>query len=112
MDSSIKGVHTKGGRQVVSGQAVKRDTSSELAIFARLIKAEDSDLSRELARYILTLGFADEDQQKMTDLAERNQEGLLSNDEKTELENFVKAGHMLALLHSKARLALKPRKAK
>jgi hypothetical protein len=97
---------------VATGQAVKRDTSSELAIFARLIRADHSDLSRELARYILTLGFDDEDQKKMTDLAERNQEGLLSSDEKAELENFVKAGHMLALLHSKARLALKPRKAK
>ena len=97
---------------MATGQAVKRDTSSELAIFARLIRADDSDLSRELARYILTLGFDGEDQKRMTELAERNQEGLLSGDEKAELENFVKAGHMLALLHSKARLALKPKKAK
>ena len=97
---------------MATGQAVKRDTSSELAIFARLIRADGSDLSRELARYILTLGFDDEDQQKMTDLAGRNQEGLLSSDEKAELENFVKAGHMLALLHSKARMALKLKKAK
>ena len=96
---------------MATGQAVKRDTSSELAIFARLIRADDSDLSRELARYILTLGFDDEDQKKMADLAERNQEGLLSSDEKAELENFVKAGHLLALLHSKARMALKPKKA-
>ena len=97
---------------MATGQAVKRDTSSELAIFARLIRVEDSDLSRELARYILTLGFDDEDQKKMTDLAERNREGILSSDEKAELENFVKAGHLLALLQSKARMALKARKAK
>jgi hypothetical protein len=95
---------------MATGQAVKRDTSSELAIFARLIRADGSDLSRELARYILTLGFDDEDQKKMTELAERNQEGLLSGDEKAELENFVKAGHLLALLHSKARKALKAKK--
>jgi hypothetical protein len=97
---------------MATGQAVKRDTSSELAIFARLIRADDSDLSRELARFMLTLGFDKEDQNTMADLAERNQEGLLSSDEKAELENFVKAGHMLALLHSKARMALKLRKAK
>ena len=30
--------------------------------------------SRELARYILTLGFDEEDQNRMQDLAERNQE--------------------------------------
>lgn len=97
---------------MATGQAVRRDTSSELAIFARLIRADDSELSRELARYILTLGFDDEDQQKMTDLAERNQEGHLSGEEKAELENFVKAGHLLALLHSKARMALKTKKSK
>jgi hypothetical protein len=93
-------------------EVVKRDTSSELAIFARLIRADNSDMSRELARYLLTLGFDGVDQQKMTDLAERNQEGLLSSEEKAELENFVKAGHMLALLHSKARMTLKAKKAK
>jgi hypothetical protein len=97
---------------VASGQAVKRDTSSELAIFARLIRVDGSDLSRELARYILTVGFDEEDQRKMTDLAERNQERLLSGDEKAELEGFVKAGHLLALLHSKARMALKAEKAR
>ena len=97
---------------MATGQAVGRDTSSELAIFARLIRADDSELSLELARYILTLGFDDEDQQRVTELAERNQEGGLSSEEKAELENFVKAGHMLALLHSKARMALKPNKAK
>ncbi len=100
------------GKLMATGHAVKRDTSSELAIFARMIRVDDSDLSRELARYILTLGFDDEDKKKMTDLAERNQEGLLSGAEKAELENFVKAGHLLALLHSKARMTLKASKAK
>ena len=49
---------------MATGQAVERDTSSEIAIFGRLIRADDSDLSRELARYILTLGFDDEDQKR------------------------------------------------
>ena len=52
----------------------------------------------------------EEDQNRMSELAERNQDGSLSSDEKTELENFVKAGHLLALLHSKARKTLKTRK--
>jgi hypothetical protein len=95
---------------MATGQVVKRDTSSELAILARLIRVESSDISRELARYILTLGFDDEDLKEMTDLADRNQEGLLSGEEKHRLENFVKAGHFLALLHSKARMTLKAKK--
>ncbi len=46
----------------------------------------------------------------MSDLAERNQEGALSAAEKDELRNYVKAGHLLALLHSKARKSLKRKK--
>jgi hypothetical protein len=43
----------------------------------------------------------------MEKLAIRNQAGRLSLDELDELMNYVKAGHLLALLHSKARKALK-----
>ena len=95
---------------MATGRALKRDASSEIAIFGRLIKADQTDLSRELARYILTLGFDEQDQNKMSELAQRNQDGSLSSDEKTELDNFVKAGHLLALLHSKARRTLKTKR--
>lgn len=84
--------------------------TSELAIFGRLLKADKGDLPRELARYVLTLGFGEEDQARMRELAERNQEGALSSEEQEELQNYVKAGHLLALLHSKARKSLKPKK--
>jgi hypothetical protein len=46
----------------------------------------------------------------MDDLAVRNQISGLSPDEHDELMNYVKAGHLLALLHSEARRALKKRK--
>src|SRR5271166_4039249 len=102
--------HQRERKHMASGRALKRDASSEIAIFGRLIKADKTDLSRELARYILTLGFDEEDQNRMRELTERNQYGSLSSDERTELANFVKAGHLLALLHSKARRTLKNRK--
>lgn len=85
--------------------------TNELAIFGRLLKADKGDLSRELARYVLTLGFGGEDQARMRELAEKNQEGALSTAEREELGNYVKAGHLLALLHSKARKSLKRKKA-
>ncbi len=44
-----------------------KNQTSEIEIFARLIKADHSDLSRELARYILTLGFEQKDQNRMRD---------------------------------------------
>ena len=59
---------------MVAVQAPKNNTSA-IEIFARLIKADQSGLSRELARYILTLGFEEKDQKRMRELAERNQDG-------------------------------------
>jgi hypothetical protein len=92
---------------MATGRLGEDERTSEIAIFARLIKADDGDLSRQLARYVLTLGFDDRDQARMRELAERNQEGTLGTKERAELRNYVKAGHMLALLHSKARRSLK-----
>jgi hypothetical protein len=100
-----------GGNLMATSRVTEEDRTSEIAIFARLIKADEGNLSRELARYIMTLGFEEDDQARMRDLAERNQEESLAPDEKRELQNFVKAGHMLALLHSKARRSLKASKA-
>jgi hypothetical protein len=62
-----------------------------------------------LARYLLTLGFDADDQARMRVLAARNQEGNLALEEHEELLRYVK-GHMLALLHSKARRSLKAAK--
>ena len=90
-------------------QAIKDDRTSEIAIFARLIKLDNGDLARELARYILTLGFDEEDQARMLELAERNQAGASTSEAREELQIYVKAGHLLALLHSKARRSLKSR---
>lgn len=91
---------------------MKRESvASELGIFARVIRADCGDLSRRLARFILTLGFESQDQARMEDLAGRNQQGRLSAHEKIELMNFIKASHLLALLHSKARQSLKRKKA-
>jgi hypothetical protein len=87
-------------------QASRNERTSEIAIFARLIRADKGRLSRVLARYLLTLGFDQEDQARMSDLADRNQEGALAPEELEELQNYVKAGHMLALLQSKARRSL------
>jgi hypothetical protein len=84
-----------------------QDNTSDLAIFARLLRNGKRAMSSGLARYILGLGFDHADQARMADLAARNQDGRLSALEQGELMGFVKAGHLLALLQSKARQALK-----
>lgn len=85
--------------------------TSEAAIFGRILSNGQGEMSGDLARYVLTLGFGAADQARMHDLAERNQAGALSDEEHAELMNFVGAGHLLALLHSKARKALQKKQA-
>jgi hypothetical protein len=84
--------------------------TSEFAIFARLLSNHKEEMSPRLARYVLTLGFNATEQARMKELATRNQDGGLSAGEHDELMSYVKAGHLLALLHSQARKALKTRK--
>jgi len=89
----------------------KPHSTSEIAMFGRLIQAENGNFAHHLARYVLTLGFSQADQDRMNNLAVRSQDGSLSAIEREELQNYVRSGHLLALLHSKARKSLKRRRA-
>jgi len=80
---------------------------TEGGILARLVESGRGRMAPALAKYVLTLGFDQEDQDRMTDLAARNQAGRLSPTECDELMGYVRAGHLLAFLHSRARKALK-----
>src|SRR5947207_11253014 len=85
---------------------------NEATILARVFENGRGQLSRELAQYILDLGFSDRDKARMHDLAVRNQEDALSPAEKEELAAFAKVGSLVSILKSKARRALhsKPKK--
>jgi hypothetical protein len=58
------------------------------------------------AKAILETKFSENDHRRMAVLAARSNEGTLTEDEKEELETYVRLGNMLALMHSKARLWL------
>jgi hypothetical protein len=79
---------------------------SEAAIFGRVFANGRPALSPELARHVLGLTFGEEDKARMHELAVGNQEGALSPEEKEELHNYIKVGHLLAVLQSQARQAL------
>src|SRR5437588_11816944 len=85
--------------------------TSEAAIFSRLWETERGKLPRTLARLVLKLGFSEEDKARMHKLAAKNQDGHISSAELEELDNYVKAGELLALLQAKARRARKQVKA-
>jgi hypothetical protein len=81
--------------------------TSEAAIWTRIIEPEKNGLTPEAARSLLELTFSEKDKSRMNELAEKNREGLLTGAERRELEDYVKVGDVLSLIHLKARKSLK-----
>src|SRR2546421_733025 len=90
----------------------KHADPSEITILARVLSNGNDKLPPLMARYLVGLGFSDEDRIRMHDLAVRNQDGALTAAERDELFAYAKAGTVLSILISKARrtLGVKPRK--
>lgn len=79
--------------------------SSVGAIFSRVIKPS-GDLSRPLAKYLLSLDLADIDREKVQTLLAKNESGRLLPAEQEELENLNRVADLLSLWHSQARQTL------
>ena len=77
--------------------------SSEAAILSRVIHRSKLTLSPEAARALLDLGFSEDDRKKMHDLAVKNQQGKLPQQEERELESYIRIGRFLDLLSAKLR---------
>ncbi len=80
---------------------------SEVTILSKLFLRNRGGLTKGQARYLVGLGFSNEDKERMKELARKNQEGGISSAELNELDSYVKAGDLLAILQSKARQLLK-----
>jgi hypothetical protein len=80
--------------------------ASEVAILGRLFLDGKAALTSQRTRYLLEVEFSEADQERMHELAARNQEGLLTDAERVELLGYAKAGCLLGILHSRARRAL------
>ena len=83
------------------------DAAGEVAILGRLFLSGKAELTPQRARYLLELGFSDEDRERMQELASKNQAGRLSESEHAELSGFAKAGCLLGILQSRARRAIR-----
>jgi|SRR5580700_7365068 hypothetical protein len=83
-------------------------SNSEAAIWARLMQACDKkELSAEAAEYLLAVDFEERDRERMLQLAEGSEAGTLTAEEQIEFDGYLHVGNMLAVMRSKARLALK-----
>jgi hypothetical protein len=81
-----------------------------MAILRRVVDREHSGLSEEAARAILRLDFNATNRKRMNDLAAKNRAGRLTPAEDEELDSFIHVGHVLGILKSQARRALKARR--
>ncbi len=80
---------------------------TEADVFSRLIDASNPTLTPQAAAGILQLSYSEADHRRMAELAQKSAEGLLTSDERRELESYVFVGDVLSLLKSKARLSLR-----
>lgn len=77
------------------------------AIWGRIVKPGEADLSPELAHAILKLDFDVEDRRRVDELSAKAREGALTRDERSEMEEYIRVDRELGVLQSKARLSLK-----
>jgi hypothetical protein len=81
-------------------------TTSEAAIFSRVLEPEKPMFNPDAARSILALDFSQADRERLNALAIKARAGTLTADENEELENYLRVGDLVAIMQSKARRSL------
>jgi hypothetical protein len=76
------------------------------AIWERVLLPPKRDVSPEQARYFLRLHFPPRDVRRMNALSAKARRGTLRPDEDEELETYIRIGHLLGTLQSRARQVL------
>ena len=71
------------------------------------MQTRDRSISRDVAEYLLSIAFDEDDTERMNALAERAREGNLTTEEAAELDSYLHVGSLLSILQSKARRLLK-----
>ena len=81
--------------------------NAEAAILARLIQIGRDELPRGAAECLLSIRFGDHDIARMNDLSELARQGKMTGEEQAELDSYIHAGNLLAVIQSKGRRALR-----
>jgi uncharacterized protein YnzC (UPF0291/DUF896 family) len=66
-------------------------------------------LPKSVARYILTVKFTPADINRINVLSAKAREGTLSQQESDQLDSYLRIGHLVSMMKSKARRSLKDR---
>jgi len=86
-------------------------TANDFGSLERLLRPLQRQLSTELADALLRLEADAEVQTRYEELASRNTDGVLTAEERAELESLVRANSILSLLKAQARAFLRQPKA-
>jgi len=81
-------------------------SNTEAAILSRMIQAEEGDLSRSAAEYLLAVRFGEYDVTRMNESSELARQGRLTSQEQAELDGYLHVSNLLAVMQSKGRRAL------
>jgi hypothetical protein len=82
-----------------------QDHGSEILV--RTIKPNDGGLSTEAARAMLDFRLSQADTSRVNDLAAKARAGVLTAEERAELDDYERITALLEIMQSKARLSLK-----
>ncbi|MBI1903829.1 MAG: hypothetical protein HYS13_22220 [Planctomycetia bacterium] len=75
-------------------------------ILSRAIDRDGDGLSKEVARFLLSLKLADVDVRRLNELAARARAGALTPAEQQALDEYRRCGRLVEILQLKARLAM------
>jgi len=89
-------------------KTIKVDPGAE--IWQRIVEFP-GEIAPSAARALLKIGFSENDHALMRELSTKARTGSLTPEEQTILDTFERLGSLLDIIHSKARQALKKKKA-
>jgi hypothetical protein len=90
----------------MSSQVVTPNT--EAAILARIIQADEQELTPDAARYLLSMRLPPRDEDRVNELSAKARAGSLSQADTQELDSYLHIGFLLGIMQAKARRLVNP----
>ena len=78
-----------------------------MAMLVQIADLDAKSMSPETARHLLDLSFTPSHQEQVDALSQKARDGSLTTKERAELDEYIRVADLLAILHSRARQALK-----
>ncbi len=80
--------------------------NTQTTILSRALSAVAEPMGEELAHYLFSIRLDPADEQRANELAKKAREGLLSNEEHVEIDEYRRVGRVMEILRLRARKSL------